>query len=463
MKIALILDNPRRELDGILLVAYHLIRRGHDVYVVPMYQQGHDVPWLEADAVIVNYARPDNGGFLASCRTLGTRVVVLDNEGGVVPEQGARTPYGPDALRANGLHAHIDEYLFWGTAQYEHFRARSPLPLERLHVTGCPRYDFCHPRWRRALGYERRDFVLINTNFSAINPLYTGSAAKERERFRAAGWDMEHTDAYLRELALVFRAYLEDLHALAAQNPDLHFVVRPHPFEAPQVYGRRFADRPNVSVDGRGSAIAMIGNARCVIQLNCQTAVETLLMGKLSISLEYLNSPGLRERYALPSAISYPAASLAEVGAMLRTPEAYAGRLPMNELWRNHVEPLFYKDDGQAALRVAEQVEAMGAAPVKAGHFARLRRSLTGSHHNPTLVRRLQGAAANAAGSRLVAGLRSLLDRRRGTKYASRSDVSRGLGAIAAADAWQGSWECRHARHPLSGLPLATLHLRKAA
>jgi surface carbohydrate biosynthesis protein len=462
VRIGIVLDNPRRELDGILLVAHHLVRGGHRVFIVPMYQQGYDLPWLDADAIIVNYARPENLEFLAACKAVGTKVVVLDNEGGVVPQDDAQTPYGADAIRRGGLHPYIDRYLFWGERQYEHFRARSPLPPESLHVTGCPRYDFCHPRWRSAVGYERSDYVLINTNFSAINPLFTGSVARERDKFRAAGWDMQHTDAYLQELAHVFEAYVADLRTLALQNPELAFLVRPHPFEGTAVYERRFAGCANVSIDGRGSAISMIGNARCVVQLNCQTAVETLMMDKLSVSLEYLNTEGLRRRYALPSQISYPAASLEEVNEMVRRPEPYAAKLPMRELWQRHVEPLFHKNDGDAARRVAQVIAALPPARRRPGAARRLRQSLRGSYARASPGRLLQGLGANAAGSQAVSALRSWLNPRRKTKYASAAEVRRAMAAIAQADGSPLALDCRHARHPLLGVPLATLELQRA-
>jgi surface carbohydrate biosynthesis protein len=458
MKTGIILDNPRRELDGALLVAHHLVRRGHVVYVVPMYQQGYDVPWLDLDVIIVNYARLNNRDFLASCKQLGIKVVVLDNEGSVVPEEGVKTPYGPDAISANDLGQYIDHYLFWGERQYGTFHQRSPISPERLHVTGCPRYDFCHPRWRSALHSPWRDYVLINTNFSAVNPQFTRTAEKELEQFMSVGWGEEETRAHFRKTTKLFESYLGELRELAQKNPGKNFLVRPHPFENHAVYENYFQDCPNVRVDGSGSVMAMIHNSTCTLHLNCQTAVETLMMGKLPVSIEYLNSDDARRRYPLPSDISYPAGSIEELNDIIRAPEQYARGFPAAELYNRHVAPLFYKNDGQAGMRVADIVERAGRRGTRAS--GRLVRSLKGSFTKVTAGRLLQGVLSNMAGSRCVSAFRTRLNPRRNVKYSTLDDIRARFGTIANADSCPTEVRIDHARHPVSRLPMASVELK---
>lgn len=92
MKVALVLDNPRRDLNGVLLTAYRLLRLGVESYVVPMYVQGYDIPLLGPDAVIVNYARTTNRELLQTYRALGILVLVMDTEGGIFSESGSDSP-----------------------------------------------------------------------------------------------------------------------------------------------------------------------------------------------------------------------------------------------------------------------------------------------------------------------------------------------------------------------------------
>jgi surface carbohydrate biosynthesis protein len=458
MKIGIVLDNPRRELDGVLLIAHHLVRRGHSVFVMPMYQQGYDVPWLELDVIIVNYARPNNRDFLATCHELGTSVVVLDNEGSVVPDDRTQTPYGPDAIRANDLGQFIDHYLFWGERQHEHFRRRSPIPEGRLHVTGCPRYDFCHPRWQSTLTYPLSHYVLTNSNFSAVNPLFTGSVEKELKQFLRVGWDEGETRAHLAETTAMLGRYLDTLQALAEANPQRQFLLRPHPFEDSSLYERRFASHDNVRVDGTGSVMRMIRNATCTVHLNCQTAIETLLMGKLPLSIEYINTERSRQRYALPSAVSWPAGNFAQLNDIIQAPEEYLKQMPAAALFQQHIRPLFHENDGLAASRVADIAE-IAQRPPKAA-VRRLARSVRGAFATATAGRVAQGALCNVIGSRSVAALRAQISPRRRVKHIGCAEVERRLGDIDCAAGVPGGVTVAHAAHPVTNVPLASIVIR---
>src|SRR3989344_8262410 len=190
MKIGLVLDNPKRELHGHLLVTEELANAGHEVYIIPMYQQGLDIPLLGLDVVVMNYVRPNNRELIAAYRELGVHVLVLDTEGGVLSEEGANAPgKWASSLRENGLMDLVDGYLFWGRNVYQAFLQHSGKNQVQLHLTGNPRFDLCADHWRPFLQYHREDYVLVNTNFSAINPLLSYSEQAELETLVTAGWD----------------------------------------------------------------------------------------------------------------------------------------------------------------------------------------------------------------------------------------------------------------------------------
>ncbi len=459
MKIGIILDNPKREIDGVLLIAYHLIRQGHEAYIIPMYQQGVDVPLLALDGLIVNYARTSNRAFLRAAKEMGVTVFVLDNEGSVITEKDVQTPTNPSHMRDTGVHSYIDHYLFWGRNQREAFARAAILPEDRLHVTGCPRYDVCSPHWRALLDYPRDGYVLVNTNFSTVNPLFTKTASNEKQAFRSVGWDSEYVDRLFHDLHQVFRRYLDTVAELARRHPDRFFVIRPHPFEDAGLYERTYAGYANIRVDGSGSVFNVIHHAACMLHLNCQTAVETLLLDKLPVSMEFLNTGLLHRHYPLPSDISYRAADLNELDRILRDPESYRARYPAQELREKYVDPWFYLNDGNAAARVADQVIAHTRT---SGHRHRVRRhllSLDGCLERPRLLQRAQGLLANLVGSRAVSALRRRLNPVRETKYVGRKTVEVLLHRIARHDGAQTSFHVSHARSIDLGMPLATLRV----
>ena len=59
-RVGLIVDSPLRDLQGTVLIARELVDRGLEAILVPMYQQGVDVPLLKLDALLLNYARLNN-------------------------------------------------------------------------------------------------------------------------------------------------------------------------------------------------------------------------------------------------------------------------------------------------------------------------------------------------------------------------------------------------------------------
>ena len=52
--VCLIVDNPLRDLDGLVLLGWQLARRGVDAWLVPMHEQSIDVRAIGADLVLVN-------------------------------------------------------------------------------------------------------------------------------------------------------------------------------------------------------------------------------------------------------------------------------------------------------------------------------------------------------------------------------------------------------------------------
>lgn len=459
MNIGIILDNPKREIDGVLLVAYHLVRQGHEAYIIPMYQQGVDVPLLALDGVVVNYARSSNLAFLRAAKELGVTVFVLDNEGSVITEKDVKTPTNPSHMRDTGVRDYIDHYLFWGQHQREAFARAAILPDDRLHVTGCPRYDVCSPHWRGLLDYPRDGYVLVNTNFSTVNPLFTKTAGNEKQAFRSVGWDSEYVDRLFHDLHQVFRRYLDTVADLARRHPDRLFVIRPHPFEDITLYERTYAAHANVLVDGSGSVFNVIHHATCVLHLNCQTAVETLLLDKLPVSMEFLNTELLHRHYPLPSNISYRAADTDELDCILRDPEAFRARYPARELCTQYVEPWFYLNDGNAAARVAEQLIAHTRPARDRRRFRRRLLSLNACLERPRLLQRAQALLANLAGSRAVSAWRRWLNPVRETKYVGRDTVEAMLHRIARHDGTRMSFNVSYARGMGLGLPLATLRV----
>jgi hypothetical protein len=238
-------------------------------------------------------------------------------------------------------------------------------------------------------------------------------------------------------------------------------VLRPHPFENEGVYRDAFGGLPNVEVDGRGNVIDALSGAKALLHLNCGTAIEAIMLGVTPYSLEFLNTEHMSSHASLPSRASLPVGSYDELAALLAG-EPAAVPFDFQDRHSRLVEPYFYRNDGQAAVRAAEALVGDGARRAGRRRASRsLKRSLLASRPSPRPGQVAQSLIANLLGSRAASRLRGAFQTSRRDKSLSTAATRSILGSLAAHDAAPAA-AASHARHPLTGLPLASLHLRPA-
>ncbi len=457
MHIGFIVDHPKRDLQGAIMLAHTLVLQGHRASIIPLYEQAVDVPLLGLDAVIVNYARPANFDLVQGYVDMGLPVFVLDTEGGVLAEDGANAPDELAAyIRNSGYAELLAGYLFWGSRLRQAFVDGSGMLAENLHTTGCPRFDYASPRWCDVLDFQHRDYILVNANFPLVNPLFVSNPEEEMKTLTKAGWKAEYVDKLLVDLREILREYLRAVDELATRFPERTFLVRPHPFESQDLYRETFAARPNVFVDGQGSVLNVIRHAHCVLHLNCGTSVEATMLGRLPISMEFLNTQHMARHSTLPSRISLRAESVDAVAEILaRLPEAVSA-FDFNGNYQKFIHPWFHQNDGAAAERVVEAIVATLTRRDFGGGHISVARSLASSRRNSRPGQYLQSALANLLGSRATSAFRTLLAPARREKQIMQVAVQAQL-AVLARHAGTRLPRVSRASHPWTGLPLVSL------
>ena len=289
-KICLILDNPLRDLEGLVLVAWHLTKLGAEVWLVPMYNQAFDVRALGADFVLMNYVRTNNLNHVLSYMRSGIKVGVLDTEGlgGKSPEEFA------GLISKSGCAGLVDIYCVWGNEQYEAIKKHKVIPENKMRLTGCPRYDFCSFPWRNSLPQPNiaPDYILINTNFPAINPRFARSREDEIKSILSGGFSASLAEEYMRDASKTHKEIIELINHLIIRFPEQHFVLRPHPFESTESY-KEAINAKNFEVRQEGTSIEWLNHAKVLIQLNCLTAIEATVFNIPSLTPSWLNKPAL--------------------------------------------------------------------------------------------------------------------------------------------------------------------------
>lgn len=289
--VCLIVDNPLRDLEGLVLLGRQLAAANARVTLVPMYEQGFDVPHLRPDLVLLNYTRPNNADLIKSYKRAGILVGVLDTEG----IGGKNADQFAEMVKSAGCPDLVDLYCVWGQAQHAAFLRHGTVPADLIHVTGCPRYDFCAPPWRAALPKPAvaSGYVLINTNFPTVNPRFSNSSSDEQEAMVQAGFTREFARQFIAEAGHAYRSVLDTSIKLAKHFSDVQFVLRPHPFENIRSYDA-LAELPNAHVLQDGTSLEWISGARLLIHQNCSTAIEATMLKVEPLSMEWFNTPALR-------------------------------------------------------------------------------------------------------------------------------------------------------------------------
>ena len=147
-------------------------RAGASVAIVPMYEQGVDVPRLGLDTLVANYARAANLDLMRSFAEAGLALYVLATPRAACwRAKGGNSPPAMAAyVRGSGYADILSGYFFWGDRLHAAFNDNQAMRPGQLHLTGAL-LDFAAPKWRTLLDGERRGYLLVNANFPPEFPL----------------------------------------------------------------------------------------------------------------------------------------------------------------------------------------------------------------------------------------------------------------------------------------------------
>lgn len=444
LRACLIVDNPLRDLDGIIMVAWQLARRGMTSYLVPMYDQAFDIAAAGPDIVVANYVRPNNRDLLVEYRNRGARIAILDTEGagGKSAEQLAEMTGRMDCR------SFVDLYCVWGEDQFAAFQRAGVVPPGALRLTGCPRYDFCAAPWIDALPTPSLapGYVLVNTNFPTVNARFSRGRGEEVHAMLRAGYSEAFAQRFIRDAAAAHEALKAAISGLARKFASACFVIRPHPFERIDAYAD-LRHPGNVLLRQEGTSLQWLHGANFLIHQNCSTAIESVMLGRPCVSLNWFNTETLYLEG--PTSVSFSAGGQRELEALTEQFLSGSAPAPLNaqlSAQERIIRGLYYRNDGRAAERVADALLETAATPPSAPK-TRARRSARGF---------LAAAARRALGYRGFSGLQkalrggSMMERRKGKNFRA-DDVQIVLERLSRAS---GDAEVALAR-PFSGASIA--------
>jgi surface carbohydrate biosynthesis protein len=275
MKIALAVDNPKRDLKGLAILGYDLAMRGHQVFLVPMNLQSLELERLMPDWFITSGYRKTTYDTYKYLSDLGIKLAVLETEGGFM--------YNEDMLferieTHKGSNDIIDLFFCWGEKYKEVVKRFSNIDEGKVFVTGNPRFEL------KKTDVLVRDKILFSPNFAFVRngqpPTGFINAC-----IRMHGIDLNHTFDGIVD----YYEYFISVVQLASVRFPGKVVYRPHPFEdmdylLPKLSGL------NVQIDQNFSISETLVEAAVTIQNSSTTGFESVLYGVPTIIPRGVNS-----------------------------------------------------------------------------------------------------------------------------------------------------------------------------
>lgn len=325
-------ESQVRELDAKILLSCIAAERGFPVLMGSRAFTHFQIASVPRGVYLAKSMRSLSSSMFKALRQLGHDIAAWEEEALVHPP--ADTYF---TLRLSpGTIKEVSHIFAWGQENADLMRQYPELPENMpIHITGNPRGDMLRPELRPYFDAEVSrlrglygDFILINTNFSDVNPFIPSiglfkpsrDARKTSSRGQSGiGMSQQFAEGLRDHKLAVLDDFKQLIPALAQAFPDRTIVVRPHPSESYQIYREIAAGNDRVVVINEGNVIPWLLAAKALVHNGCTTGLEAYVLGVPAISyLATLNEFYDYDFQGLPTKLSYRCFNFAELQNTLR-------------------------------------------------------------------------------------------------------------------------------------------------
>jgi surface carbohydrate biosynthesis protein len=281
-----------REFDSKLLLACFLAERGWTSIVGSRNDIHMKLHRFPRSVYLGKDVRFSSGTIVTMLRLLGYRFLAMDEEAQFFL---SRERYRKARVDDYVL-SHAEELFAWGPENALAWQEAPAYKGQPIHLAGNGRIDLLRPEMRglydvrsAELNARYGDFILVNTNFGAINHFMGNMSAKVTENDKQPAM-RGHDNGYLLHRQKLFQMFLELLPEMARQFPKTKIILRPHPAENHDVWRGALKDCPNVEINNEGSVIPWILASKALVHNGCTTGSEAYILGKLTIAYQPIAS-----------------------------------------------------------------------------------------------------------------------------------------------------------------------------
>jgi len=357
-KICIILDNPTRDLKGLLLLSLYLIDK-FDVYLVEQYNK-REIYLLKPSLVIFHNARKNNITEIKNCKKNNIYTCLLDTEGGY-DAFGIMKEIINNELKKNLNY--IDLYFCWGKYMYRNLKQKiSNNQKNIIKLTGSPKGDLIY--FFSKMNKTTHTDILFNTSFPIIDARY-GNKLKTVNSFKS---ELDYISAikknrYLKGAKNNQHEFIKLIKNIANDYKDKIISIRVHPFESTKKYDILCNEYSNIYIIKDDENLNdTLKKSKVLIHYNCTTSFEFFLLKKhktlmpnFFTSFKYLKC----NDYIKKSSIlcnSYDQLKKS-IDVMLNKSHKYKNN--NSSKIQNSLNEVFYKIDGKSSEKISKNISKL--------------------------------------------------------------------------------------------------------
>ena len=271
-KICIVVDHPDRDLNGYIYLISKLKLKQAVYYLVPYYNF-REIYIIRPDIVILNHSRWIYSNFLKILKILNTSIFILDTEGGMITMDLIKEYILFSQIKKNVNY--VDGFFIWSDKiKEEILKLNKNLDDKKLIVTGNPRFEYIYSRRKKKINGN----VLFNLNFATVNPKFS-TIENEIKLLIKQGKSKNYLKNYVAHQKKMQKKFIE-LIKFVSESKLKKIVIRPHPYESKKIYETIFKDKKNIEINHTRNLIQEISNSSVVIQNNCATAIDAVLLSR---------------------------------------------------------------------------------------------------------------------------------------------------------------------------------------
>ena len=367
--IVILIDHKGRDLMGAALIAHHLEKMGHRVYLEPVEAFKAVINAWKPSIVIVNHIGHSNiADYTAQLKKWGILVGVLLNEGLCLEDSDRQFLSKPQFDNV-----HCDLFLSWNVPHTEALiEHQFVTPTENTITVGCPRFDYYKSPWSQVFLKDKANApknknddkinLLLNTTF-AVAHYFHRSEKDQIKLYESLGeGEVENTDDY----KLLIKAHYDGLQKIPAfltpilESLEYNIIIRPHPREELSFYqdfidGLPVEQKLLIRIDKKTPIQSAILCSDIILNCeDCTTSVESWISKRPTLTLTFAKHPlFFTQLYAERSPlVDEPEDLMPALKHALENPDQEGYR----RLRDDYLKKWLYKLDGRSSERAAEAI-----------------------------------------------------------------------------------------------------------